>query len=125
MQVLRALVRAYAPAEQLDAFVAFYEQLFGERCKLRMPLPALGLEIAMVGSTHLVAGSEKKLRPFRIAQATFFVATLMDAESELKRLGAEILFAPERGPGGSFMIAKFPDGLIVEFIEQTGDKGAR
>ena len=99
--------------------IAFYGKLFGERCKARLPIPPLGLEIASVGSVHLLAGVEEKLKPFRSAQATFWVDSVADAELMLRETGSEILHRPEHGPGGSFMIVKHPDGLVVEYIDQT------
>ena len=120
MQVLRVLARAYAPPEGLDALVAFYEQVFGEPCKVRLSLPTLGLEVASVGAMHLIAGSEEKLKPFRAAQATFWVDSVAEAEKELRRLGAGVLLGPEHESGGSYMIARHPDGLVVEYLDQAG-----
>ena len=71
MRILQVMARAYTEPDGLDAAIAFYEKLFGERCKARFPIPPLGLEIASVGSVHLLAGVEEKLKPFRSAQATF------------------------------------------------------
>jgi hypothetical protein len=119
MRILKVLARAYAAPEQFEAVIAFYEQLFDERCQFRLPLPALGLEIVAVGSVHLLAGSEEKLIPFRAAQSTFFVDSVANAEQDLKRLGVLPVLGPERGPGGSFLIARHPDGLVVEYIDQA------
>jgi hypothetical protein len=120
MRILRVMARAYAAPEQMDIVIAFYERLFGEQCKIRLPLPALGLEIAAVGSVHVLSGPEDKLRPFRAAQATFWVDSVANAEKELRQWSSELLVGPERGPGGSFMIARHPDGLAVEYIDQAG-----
>ena len=119
MRILQVMARAYTKPDGLDAAIAFYEKLFGERCKARFPIPPLGLEIASVGSVHLLAGVEEKLKPFRSAQATFWVDSVTEAERTLREMGSEILHGPEHGPGGSFMIVKHPDGLVVEYIDQT------
>jgi predicted enzyme related to lactoylglutathione lyase len=113
------MARAYTEPDGLDAAIAFYEKLFGERCNARFPIPPLGLEIASVGSVHLPAGVEEKLTPFRSAQATFWVDSVTEAERTSREMGPEILHEPEHGPGGSFMIVKHPDGLVVEYIDQT------
>ena len=119
MRILHVMARAYVAPEQLDAAIAFYERLFGERRKARFPIPPLCLEIASVGSVHLLAGTEERLRPFRTAEATFWVDSVADAERKLRNLGSEILLGPEGGQGGSFMIVKHPDGLVVEYIDQA------
>ncbi len=113
------MARAYVAPEQLSAAITFYERLFGEPCKVRFPIPQLGLEIASVGSVHLLAGAEDKLKPFRTAQATFWVDSVAGAERELLDMGSQILLRPEGGRGSSFMIVKHPDGLAVEYIDQT------
>jgi catechol 2,3-dioxygenase-like lactoylglutathione lyase family enzyme len=114
------MARVYTAPERLDAAIAFYERLFGEQCKVRFPISSLGLEIASVGSIHLIAGSEEKLKPFRNAQATFWVDSVAGVEQALHDLGSETLLGPEHGPGGSFMIVKHPDGLTVEYIDRAG-----
>jgi hypothetical protein len=114
------MARAYAAPEKSDAAIAFYEGLFGEHCKVRLSIPSLGLEIASVGSIHLIAGSEESLKPFRKAQATFWMDSVANAEQELLDLGSENLLGPEHGSEGSFMIVKHPDGLTVEYIDRAG-----
>ena len=110
MRILQVMARAYTEPDGLDAAIAFYEKLFGERCKARFPIPPLGLEIASVASVHLLAGVEEKLKPFRSAQATFWVDSVLEAERTLREMGSEILHGPEHGQGGSFMIVKHPHG---------------
>lgn len=119
MQILKTLARVYVPQKQFDEGIAFYEQVFGTACELLLPLPALGLEVAKIGSVHLIAGSVERLKPFRLAHSTFMVNSVMEAETELKALGAEILRGPEGGPGGSFLVARHPDGLVVEYVDQV------
>ena len=94
MPILQVMARAYTKPDGLDAAIAFYEKLFGERCKARFPIPPLGLEIASVGSVHLLAGVEEKLKPFRSAQATFWVDSVTEAERTLREMGSAILHGP-------------------------------
>ena len=94
MRILQVMARAYAAPEKLDAVIAFYERLFREPCKERPPIPSLGLEIASVGSIHLIAGSEEKLKPFRNAQATFWVDSVREAEKELRSMGRRFSWDP-------------------------------
>jgi hypothetical protein len=120
MRILRVMARVYTAPERLAAPIAFYERLFGDQCKARFPIPSPELAIASVGSIHLIADSEEKLKPFRNAQAASWTGSVADAEKELRSLGCEFLLGPEHGPGGSFMIARHPDGLAVEYIDQAG-----
>jgi hypothetical protein len=110
------------PAEQLDAQINSYEHIFGEQCGVRLSLPALRLEVANVGSTHLISASENAPQPFGIAQEIYFVESVKDAEIVLKNLGATTLRGPERGPRGSFMIIIHPDGFVVEYIDQGNQR---
>jgi hypothetical protein len=58
--------------------IGFYEQLIGEHYTRRIPVPALGIEIATVGFTHSITGDNEKLRPFRSAQTTFSAVRIME-----------------------------------------------
>ena len=113
------MARSYVMPAEMDATVAFYEQLLGEKCEIRFPIPALGIEIAAVGAMHLVAGAEEKLAPFRAVRAAFFVDSVVEFKEELERLGAIILQQPQSGPFGMFMIAKHPDGVTVEYADRV------
>jgi predicted enzyme related to lactoylglutathione lyase len=117
MKILKVMARSYVMPADVDATIAFYEQLLREKCEIRFPIPSLGIEIATVGAIHIVAGAEEKLAPFREVRAAFFVDSVLDFQAELERLGANILQQPEQGPFGMFMIAKHPDGVSVEYAD--------
>lgn len=119
MKILKIMARSYIAAAEMDATVAFYEELLGEKCQIRFPIPALGIEIAAVGAMHIVAGTPEKLAPFVEIRAAYFVDSVTDFKAELEQLGAEILQLPEPGPNGMFMIAKHPDGISVEYADQV------
>jgi predicted enzyme related to lactoylglutathione lyase len=119
MKILKVMSRAYVMPANLDATIAFYEQLLCEKCETRFPIPSLGIKIAAVGAMHIIAGTEEKLAPFREVQTAFFVDSVSDFKQELERLGATILQQPEQGPFGMFMIAKHPDGVIVEYADKV------
>src|SRR5215469_6994435 len=87
MRILQVMARAYTKPDGLDAAIAFYEKLFGERCKARFPIPPLRLEIASVGPVHLLAGVEEKLKPFRSAHATFWVDSVTEANELREKWG--------------------------------------
>lgn len=119
MQILKVMARSYVMPFEMDAAIAFYEQLLREKCETRFPIPALGIEIAAIGAMHIVAGAEEKLAPFKQVQAAFFVDSVLEFKKELERLNASILQQPELGPFGMFMIVKHPDGMIVEYADKV------
>ena len=61
---------------------------------------------------------EDRVDPKRGLGASERLQFLLD-ERTLREMGSEILHGPEHGQGGSFMIVKHPDGLVVEYIDQA------
>lgn len=119
MKILKVMARSYVMPADLDDTIAFYERLLGEKCEIRFPIPALGIEIAAVGAIHIIAGTEERLAPFRKVRAAFFVDSVSEYKKELERLGANIRQPPEQGPFGMFMIAEHPDGMTVEYADNV------
>lgn len=113
------MARSYVSPNEINDTIAFYEQLLGESCAARFPIPALGIEIAAVGAMHIVAGEEGKLLPFREVRAAYFVDSVAEFKAELERLGAQIVQPPEPGPFGMFMLVKHPDGNTVEYADRV------
>ena len=113
------MARSYVASTEMDATITFYEQLLREKCETRFPIPPLGIEIAAIGAIHVVAGAEEKLAPFKQVQSAFFVDSVVEFKEELERLNADILEQPQQGPFGMFMIAKHPDGMIVEYADMV------
>lgn len=120
MQTLKVLARSYVSPAEMDAAIAFYEHLLQETCQVRFPIPELQIEIAVVGGIHIVAGTKDALAPFVNVRAAFFVDSVVEAKEVLERTGAEILQQPQQGPNGLFMIARHPDGLVVEYADSAG-----
>lgn len=118
MQILKIMARSYVSSADLDATILFYEQLLREKCEVRFSIAELEIEVAAVGAVHIIAGAEDKLAPFREVHAAFFVDSVVELKEELERLGAGILQPPQRGPFGMFMIAKHPDGNVVEYADR-------
>jgi len=119
MRILKVMARSYVSPSEMDATVAFYERLLAERCEIRFPIAALGIEIAAVGAMNIAAGAEDKLAPFREVWATFLVDSVVEFKEELERLGADIVQPPAQGPFGMFMIARHPDGVTVEYVDRV------
>ena len=119
MKILAVLTRGYLPPDALVAAIAFYEELFGERCCLRFSYPAAGLELAQVSSILLIAGSEAALKPFHATQSTFLVDSLDRFQRHLAQSGAQILSQPKSVPTGRNMRVLHPDGLVVEYVQHA------
>ncbi len=119
MKILKVLMRVYLSPEDLDRAIAFYEDIFGERCQLRFKYEDAGLELANVGSVLLIAGPDRILRRFKNTLATFLVDSLNDFKEEFTKIGVVILEEPKKVPTGMNMRVKHPDGTIVEYVEHT------
>ncbi|MBG1265783.1 VOC family protein [Nostoc sp. WHI] len=117
MQILKVLTRVYLNPIDLDEAIAFYEDLFTEKCWLWFQYSEAGLELAGVGSILLIAGSAETLSPFKSIQATFLVDSLNDFREALTQQGAVILAEPNKVPTGINMRAMHPDGTIIEYVE--------
>lgn len=120
MKVLQTLVRIYLSPEALNPTLAFYEDLFREKCRLRFAHSAARLELAQVGNVLLLAGTEEALRPFRSTTATFVVDDLAEFQEFLLRSGATVLSDPTDVPTGRNMRVGHPDGLVVEYVQFDG-----
>lgn len=101
----------------LNPTLAFYEDLFREKCRLRFVHSAVRLELAQVGNVLLLAGPEEGLRPFRSTAATFVVDDLAEFREFLVQSGAAILSEPKEVPTGRNMRVRHPDGLVVEYVQ--------
>jgi predicted enzyme related to lactoylglutathione lyase len=122
MKILQVLPRIYLNMEQLEETISFYEQLFDEKCRMRFKYPEVGLELAQVGSVLLLAGSEAALEPFKATKATFLVDSLIEYKEKLVKSGAAILREQKQVPTGMNMLARHPDGTLVEYVQHTTEK---
>jgi catechol 2,3-dioxygenase-like lactoylglutathione lyase family enzyme len=119
MQVYKSLTRIFIAPAEMNASIAFYEELFGEKCGMRFAYSEKGLELAMVGSFLLVSGSPDKLEPFRETKVTFLVDSVDAFMEHLEKKGAILLEYPKAVPTGKNMRVKHPDGLVAEYVEHT------
>ena len=127
MQLISQAFRLYVAPAQLSGTIAFYEELQQMKCEKRISFPQAGVEVAVIGGFILLAGGDKALDPVRHVQVTMTVDSLDAANAWLERHGAVILDAPRDTAAGRNLIAKNPDGLIVEYFEpakiRTGGSG--
>jgi hypothetical protein len=122
MKILQVLPRIYLSREQLEASVAFYESLLGERSRVRFTYPEAGLELALVGSLLLIAGSEASLEPFKATQATCLVDSLVEWKDFLLKSGTALLKGPKHVPTGMNMLAQHPDGTRIEYVQHVQEQ---
>src|SRR5579884_1513738 len=119
MKILQIVTRLYLSREQLEASIAFYESLLGERCLLRQTSPA-GIELAQIGSILLIAGPDQALEPFRATQANFLVDSLVEWKDFLEKNGATLVEGPKQAPNGMEMRVTHPDGIQIKYIQVPG-----
>ncbi len=117
------MIRRLLPPERLQATIAFYEELLGEPCDLRFDYPEMQLSLASVGAVLLIAGSEEALAPFVATAATLLVASLEETAELVRQGGGEVLEPPKAVPTGRNMLARHPDGALVEYVEHRPQPG--
>jgi len=117
------MVRVLIAPEQLEPTIALYERVLGTPCDLRFAYPEMDLYLASVGNVLLIAGPEEALAPFAQTAMTLLVASL-DAEiARFEELGIELLEPPKEVPTGRNLLARHPDGSIVEYVEHRPQPG--
>lgn len=82
-------------------------------------MPQIGLELAQIGDLLLIAGTDKALKPFRSAQATFLADSLDEFRAYLEEKGAEIIRGPSKVPTGRNMTVRHPDGSVIGYVEHS------
>jgi hypothetical protein len=117
MKVLNILVRRYLPLDLFDAAVSFHEQLIGQNARLRFDYPTYQLKLAQVASILFIAGTEESLAPFTGTHASFMVDDIQAFADHLPTVGAEILRPLKVVPTGWNMLARHPDGSVIEYVE--------
>lgn len=115
MKILKTLTRVYTG--NLDETLRFYESLTRTKTARRIPIPAIGLELAQVQDILIIAGSEESLRPFRQTTATFLVDSLDEYHRFLTAQGVNVIGPPKVVPTGMNMTVRHPDGSVIEYVE--------
>lgn len=115
MRITNVLTRIYLDPEELDKAISFYEDIFGEKCRLRLKYARV--EIASIGKMLLTAGPEEALKPYREMRTIFVVDSLNNFKDKLVQSKAVILNEPKQLPTGMNMVVKHPDGAVIEYVE--------
>lgn len=119
MKILKVLVRIFLDQDKLNTTIAFYEELFCSKCKMRFQYPEVGLELAQIESVLLIAGTKNARQPFQKTQSTFLVDCLNDFRDKLISDNAIIIEQPKSVPTGKNMRVQHPDGTIIEYVEHS------
>jgi len=121
--IREAFHRVFVPRERFTATVRAYIVATQGRCSMYFPFPERKLELAAVSSPRvsflIIAGEEAALERFRSTAITFQVTRLDDALKAALAAGATILQERTPVPTGVQARLKFPDGLVVEYVEHN------
>ncbi len=122
------ILRVTAPvvtveADDAPSTVMFYETLLGEAVRARFRNPKGDLDLVLIGSMLVIAGTPAALQPRRDLKATFVVDFLDEWRIEMDRIGAAVVEEPAagpfstEGPVGRFMFVRHPDGHLFEYFQ--------
>jgi predicted enzyme related to lactoylglutathione lyase len=101
----------------IEAAIERYEALTREMVRERFEVPEQGIEIAILGSLTIIAGSEKQLGGLRNIRATFIVDSLAEYAAHLRSTGATTLQGPRPTPAGTNLIVRDVESVVFEFVE--------
>jgi hypothetical protein len=101
----------------IDAAIARYEALTGEAVRERFELPNGRVQIAILGSLTIIAGTSPEIGVLREVRATLIVDSLAEFEAHPRAAGGTMLQRPGRTPAGTNMIVRDVEGVVLEFVE--------
>jgi hypothetical protein len=78
------------------------------------PVPVADLRVTVFSDMSLLSGPDEALEPVRDLRATVFVDSLIEAETTVSGLG----WTKAGSLGSSSLLARDPEGNLVEFIER-------
>ncbi|MDI3407036.1 VOC family protein [Streptomyces cavernicola] len=113
MEILGTTLRICV--DDLDAAVAFYEQLTGVAAQRS---DRGGVSVAAVGCFLLMSGPAAELEVLRKVTATVAVPDVDEAQQVLTASGARVVAGPVATPVGRNLIALHPDGAIFEYADR-------
>ncbi|WP_144758769.1 VOC family protein [Curtobacterium sp. 9128] len=108
-------VLARIPVESIEVARPLYQRLAGTSEVRSFTFGAVHL--AWIGPFLLLEGADAAVRA---RSATIIVRDVDAVLSTLRAAGGTILDGPMAGPNGRRVIARHPDGAVLEYIEQIG-----
>ena len=115
MKVLSTSVPIFT--RDIEAAIERYEALTRETVRERFKVPEQGIEVAILGSLTIIAGSERDIAALRNLRATFIVDSLAEYDAHLRSTGATTLQGPSATPAGTNLIVRDVEGVVFEFVE--------
>ena len=101
-----------------DAAVRRYQALFGEPPLHQFPIVDRALNVAVFPGLSVLSGEPAALALVTDLRATVFVGSLRETEAELRLTG----WTMEGSLGaGASLLARDPDGNLIEFVENQGE----
>ncbi|GAB3805304.1 hypothetical protein GCM10028798_26900 [Humibacter antri] len=108
--VLAALARVYV--DDLDSAVPLYQAIVGLDESHRFEFR--GMRLAKVGSFLLVEGADAEARSH---VATIAVRDIDMTAQAIEDADGELLDGPAPGPNGLRLVARHPDGSVIEYVQ--------
>lgn len=108
--ILGVLARIYV--DDLDVALPLYQELSDGEDPHRFEFRHLRL--AKVGSFLLIEGAENEVRSH---SATIAVRDINAVAHSVEDAGGKLVDGPAVGPNGPRLIARHPDGNIIEYIQ--------
>jgi predicted enzyme related to lactoylglutathione lyase len=113
--IIDVLARIYV--DDLDAALPLYERLTGEASHL---FRYGAMRLARTGVFLLVEHATPEARAH---SATVNVRDITQVVDAVTAAGGELMEGPAAGPNGERLIARHPDGNIVEYVEIVPPEG--
>jgi hypothetical protein len=120
VKILKSKFRHYVAAERLDETITFYARLQSVECERRLSFPNVGIDVAVVGSFILLAGSDDALAQIRHVQAAFIVDSIDEFSRWLNAQGLEVSALHESHAGRNITVCH-KDGFVAEYFEPRAD----
>ena len=107
--IVAALARVHV--DDLDAALPLYRELTGDEPHT---FGFRDIRLATVGAFLLIEGGDEQVRS---RTATVIVRDIAVVERTVADLGGTVLEGPAPAPNGPRLIARHPDGAVVEYIQ--------
>lgn len=108
--VIRVLARVYV--DDLDGSLPLYERLTGDHAPHVFDYGPTRL--AQVGDFLVIQSTDDQVRSHA---ATIAVRTMSPVVEAITQAGGQLLDGPAPGPNGARLVARHPDGNILEYIQ--------
>jgi catechol 2,3-dioxygenase-like lactoylglutathione lyase family enzyme len=105
---------AIVPTTDREAAVSRFTAIYGFPPLHEFPIEGRDLYVSVFPGVSVLSGPASALAGLASLRASVFVASLPEAETELRDTGWKVEGALGAGPS---LLARDPDGNLVEFVE--------